>query len=211
MAGIVLVLAACASVPVAVPPPTAVFPNLAIVPSHTSSTAVGGGSDQAQAQCRPADLQLAIGERLPSRTGERILPLTLTNRATTPCFLDGHATVALIDESGRELPFTYLRSASRTVASGPPTRVDLPPGVGTRVIISKYRCDAETIGTARTVQLFLPTETVPLKATIPSTAVPIGYCGRYDPGSCVMVWLLAAPDEALQWSQWPPDCRKPAP
>ena len=167
--------------------------NSAATPGATPAPAT---PDTTAAPCRAADVRLALGQPIAEPTGQHSLALTLTNRSTQPCSLDGYPTVSLFDATGRVLPFDYQHHGDQVVTSQPPQPVALAPGGMAYVTFNKYRCDSGDQGTAAGLRLALPGDSTPLDVALPQDTLLIGYCGPGDPGTTVQISPVAATFQA---------------
>lgn len=137
------------------------------------------------AECRAADLRLAVGGRFSEPTGQHSLSLTLTNQSQVACYLLGYPGVSLLDGANRPLPFDYKQSGDQVVTSQTPRRIDLASAGVAYVTINKYRCDLGDKGSAQALQLNLPEDSSALAVTLVDSS--LGYCGPGDPGTTVSI------------------------
>lgn len=189
---VLLACEACGSQSRIQPSVTRPSPPTATADGSVASPSAAGTTRQAEGSCRSAELVLDLGARISEPTGQRSLSLTLTNKSTRSCSLFGYPTVRLLDAAGRELPFDYLQAGDQVVTAHPPTRVDLPPASTAFVTLNKYRCDLGSQSTAGIVELSPPGDTAALQVILPSTALPLAFCGPRDPGSTVAVSPVGA-------------------
>lgn len=136
--------------------------------------------------CSPDTLVLGWGGKVSEQTGQHSLLLTLTNRSTTPCWLEGYPALALLDSTGAPLPLSYREAGDAMVTSQPPQPVDLLPGQAAYVMANKYRCDRGDRGTAASVKVTPPGVNVTLFLTW-GPSPQMTSCGPGDPGSVVDV------------------------
>jgi len=160
----------------------------ALVPPPTGPAATAPPTTTAvvtSLPCSTAALRLGIGPPVSEETGEDSLLLTLTNRSSAACFLEGYPPVTLDDAGQAALPFSYEHGGYQT--TGPtPQRVALAPQGTAYVMINKYRCDLGDRDTAATVGLIPPGGTTSLTLAIAGLR-DFSYCGPGDPGSTVDV------------------------
>lgn len=149
----------------------------------------GGGIASAHTPgCRISQLRVSLGPELSPPTGQNPLAARLTNRGSKTCLLRGYPAVALVNETGRVLPFAIRKSGDQVVTSRPPVDVRVQAGRSAWIVLNKYRCDRGDVQLARAVRIGLPgaPRTDRLILAIPQ-GWNIGYCGKGDPGSTLHV------------------------
>ena len=137
-------------------------------------------------------MQAGLGPEVPEPTGQHTLTFVLTNTSKQPCELFGYPGVALLDDSGQEIPFTYAHSGDQVVTSRSPRQVELQPSEAAYITINKYRCDVGDREKVHTVELLVPGAASPIQLALSPTAMTFAYCGPGDPGSVVSVSPIAA-------------------
>lgn len=138
-------------------------------------------------RCPSAQLRLGFGPKVSEPTGQHSSALTLANVGPGSCYLRGYPGVALLDASGRALPFQYQHGGDQVVTSNPPTGIELPRGGLAFFTINKYRCDRGDRQVATSLSVMPPDEVGAVTANLGSPYSTIGYCGPADPGSVVSV------------------------
>jgi hypothetical protein len=124
----------------------------------TVTVAISSGPAQplAAPNCQPSDLRLDLGEPVSEATGQHTADLVLTNISRANCNLYGYPTVALLDNKGKVLPFTYSHQGDQMTTAAQPLVVSLRTGWAAYVRINKYRCDITADDTTATLRLTLP-------------------------------------------------------
>jgi hypothetical protein len=117
-------------------PPT--LPGPTAVPTHFPTPAPGRTptSVSARRPCRPADLTLAVGE-FDFAMGARLASVRASNRSGSACYLDGFATVRLL-QGGKPLDLTIGTTSSEQPGlgiDGHATRVGIAPGHAARLLM----------------------------------------------------------------------------
>jgi hypothetical protein len=153
-----------------------------------------------QAQCRTANLSLALGDRISAATGEHGDVYILTNRGKILCQLHGYPGISLYDTKHRVLPFRYIRGEGQWVTHAVPKMVVLHPGSHAFFFVAKYRCDVGIAMVAATVRVSPPNGTRQLigPASGDAGVSDLAYCtgGRKDPGNLVYISPLVATERA---------------
>jgi len=123
------------------PPPAATPPLLPVpttIPTPIPTPAPGRTptSVSARRPCSPGDLTLAVGE-FDFAIGERLASIRALNRSGSACYLDGFATVRLL-QGGKPLDLTFATMSSEQPGlgvGGHATRVGIAPGHAARLLM----------------------------------------------------------------------------
>jgi hypothetical protein len=78
-------------------------------------------------RCRPSQIAIAESAQISPATGQNPISIALTNEGTEVCLLYGYPTVALLDASGKRLPFRISHSGDQMITSRRPVAVRLAP------------------------------------------------------------------------------------
>gem|GEM_PF-4315990 len=136
-------------------------------------------------------LKIGVGGQVSPATGEHAVMVTLVNAATSTCQLFGYPSVTLLTNSGRTMPFSFVRGQSQYMSNKPPSIVTLAPGAKAYVEVTKYRCDLREITSAATLRLVVPMTGQVLSIRQPSAqgVGTLSYCagGSHGPGNLVSV------------------------
>ena len=148
------------TIPTPIPTP---FPTPA--PGHTPT------SVSARRSCGPGDLTLAVGE-FDFAMGARLATIRASNRSGSACYLDGFATVRLL-QGGKPLDLTFATMSSEQPGmgiGGHATSVGIAPGHAARLLMywRGYSQAADTT-TPQTLEVLLRpgVAAVPLDVTGP--------------------------------------------
>jgi Protein of unknown function (DUF4232) len=119
-------------------PPPAATPPLLPVPTTIPTPTPGRTptSVSARRPCSPADLTLAVGE-FDFAMGARLASIRASNRSGSACYLDGFATVRLL-QGGKPLDLTIATTSSEQPGmeiDGHATRVGIAPGHAARLLM----------------------------------------------------------------------------
>ncbi len=152
--------------------------------SPSGSQAASSSATQHAATCQPSQLRLTVGQKVSEATQQSTLLLVFRNIAATKCYLRGYPRIALADNSGAPLPFSYAQRGDQMLTSRRPGRVALPSGGVAYSAINKTTCTAFASRTAARAWVTPPGDHEPLSLRLPRYPV-LGYCGAGDPGHVV--------------------------
>ena len=121
-------------------------------------------------------------------TGDHTVVLVVSNRGSGVCILRGYPRIALLDNRGRELTFTY-RGRDERAARLRPNTVRLPRGGRAFFALDKWRCDGAgtTVATTVFVRVLLPGARHWVRARIPFER-QLPYCPSDGEG-----WVIVSP------------------
>jgi hypothetical protein len=145
-----------------------------------AAEAYGGAVVRASA-CRPGQLRLGIGRRVPEKTQQATVILVVRNSSARRCELDGYPVVSLVTAHGRVLPFRFRDHGDQMLTSARPHPVLLAPGGAGYFGINKNACVGRSAGLARYLAIFPPGQ---LRRRLRRYPL-LDYCGRRDPGHVV--------------------------
>jgi Domain of unknown function (DUF4232) len=157
--------------PPAAPPPSAPVPTTTPTPFSTPTPGRTPTSVSARRPCSPGDLTLVLGE-FDFGMGARLASIRASNDSGSACYLDGFATVRLL-QGGKPLDLTIATTSSESPGSeidGHATRVGIAPGHAARLLIywRGYSQAADTT-TPQTLEVLLRpgVASVPLEVPAP--------------------------------------------
>jgi Protein of unknown function (DUF4232) len=140
-----------------------------------ASTAVGSG--RSVRTCSLDSMTMQLGARVSEKTGgQETLPLVLTEHAGTTCVLDGYPSVALLDRSGRLIPFRYADNGDQMITGARPKPVTLHLGSSAYFALNKTGCQVHPTRIAKTLRIALPGSR--RTTTIRPHQPTFDYCGR---------------------------------
>lgn len=159
----------------------------------------GSKANASLATCLPVNIKARNGPRVSAATGEHARIITLTNRGTSPCVLDGYLRLRLVTATGTVLDLPQV-THNQYVTNARPRPVSLRVGAVTYVEVAKYRCDLGDLQMANRVQFTLPGSKEKTVFTVPLGSVPgLSRCkgGATDPGNSIAVTPFEASLRAL--------------
>jgi hypothetical protein len=109
-------------------------------------------------------------------TGQNTMVFRLSNRATSPCRLDGYPAVRLLAANGQAFPFKFGTRVDMMLTTAKPAPIDLAPGATAFGAVNKYRCDLEDKGRVTRIEVVPPRETSPLATGLGDSAT-VSYFG----------------------------------
>lgn len=141
--------------------------------------------------CSPAQITARHGQRVGGATGERAMLITLTNRGTRRCLLEGYPRVRLLTSAGTILNLPQFAQTLDYVTSARPRPVLLDVGATAYVLVAKYRCDIGDLKEAAAARITLPgtAADTALRVVMGSTSPGLALCkgGPTDPGNVINV------------------------
>jgi hypothetical protein len=153
--------------------------------------AAGGAAGRVDfTPCRISQLRLALREPLTEKTQQHTTALSVRNVSSRSCALAGYPTLALLDRSGRELPFSYRHDGDQMVTAARPNVVRLAPRSSAFFAFNKNVCVGFTHRYGETLRVIVPAGQRSRRVELGSRAVD--YCGRADPGHVVTVSPIEA-------------------
>ena len=153
--------------------------------------AAGGAAGRVDfTPCRISQLGLALRGPVTEKTQQHTTALSVRNVSLRSCALAGYPTLALLDRSGRELPFSYRHDGDQMVTAARPSVVRLAPRSSAFFAFNKNVCVALTHRYAETLRVLLLAGQQSRRVKLGPRAVD--YCGRADPGHVVTVSPIEA-------------------
>jgi hypothetical protein len=133
---------------------------------------------------------LALREPVTEKTQQHTKALSVRNVSSRSCVLAGYPTLALLDGSGNELPFSYRHQGDQMITAAGPGLVRLAPRSSAFFAFNKNVCVGLTSRYAQTLRVMLPAGRSSRSVELGPRAVD--YCGRHDPGHVVTVSPIEA-------------------
>jgi Protein of unknown function (DUF4232) len=159
----------------------------ASVPAATVSS-VSKASTSASAQgapaCRSTQLQLSVGARVSEATQQHTLLLVFRNISATACVMRGYPAIAMADDAGHRLDFSYGRHGDQMLTSTPPEIVTLPTGAFAYSAVNKNSCIGSASRSAASADVTPPGQREPLVLKLRHYPI-LDYCGASDPGHTI--------------------------
>jgi hypothetical protein len=93
----------------------------------------------------------------------------------------GYPAIALADDAGHSLEFSYRRTPDQMLTSAPPGLVTLPPGGFAYSALNKNSCVGFAPRSAADAEVTPPGQREQLALKLPRYPI-LGYCGAGDPG-----------------------------
>lgn len=151
-------------------PPLLPVPTTVPTPFPTPAPGSTPTSVSARRPCSPADLALTVGE-FSFGMGARTATLRASNHSASACYLDGFATVRLL-QGGKPLDLTIATTSSESPGSeidGHATRVGIAPSHAARLLIywRGYSQAADTT-TPQTLEVVLRPGVTPVPLEVPA-------------------------------------------
>jgi hypothetical protein len=134
--------------------------------------------------CRSTQLQLSAGARVSEATQQHTLVLMFRNISATACVMRGYPAIALADDAGHRLNFSYGRHGDQTLTSMPPGPVTLPPGGFAYSAVNKNSCVGFASRSAASADVTPPGQREPLVLKLRHYPI-LDYCGASDPGHTI--------------------------
>jgi hypothetical protein len=164
----------------------------------------GASSRDAARACRIGQMRISLGPLVSEKTEQHTAPIIVTNLSATPCALRGYPKIALSDQYGGALPFTFAHGGDQMITAAHPDAVPVAGHAAVYFAFNKNVCVGFTDRDAHTLQVALPGGSS-LSRPIHLPHYPIiDYCPRGDPGSTITI----SPIEADSASAY---CRTTAP
>lgn len=108
--------------------------------------------------------------------------MTLLNTSNASCTVDGYPTIALLDNKGSVVPFTYQHGGGEVVTPRPPRSVTIAPGHVAYVTIDKNGCVLAIKVVPVRLELSIPGQVSTFAVAQPfASQAALGYCGPGDP------------------------------
>jgi uncharacterized protein DUF4232 len=102
-------------------------------------------------------MTLRRGSLVSEKTGgQATLPLVMTEHAAMSCVLNGYPSVALLDRSGRLIPFRYAHNGDEMITGARPKPITLRTGNSAYFALNKTGCQVRPTRIARTLRVALP-------------------------------------------------------
>lgn len=148
--------------------------------SKTSPSA----SAQDKPACRSTQLQLSAGASVSEATQQHTLLLVFRNISATACVMRGYPSIALADDTGHRLGFSYARHGDQMLTSTPPGPVTLPPGGFAYSAVNKNSCVGSASLSAASADVTPPGQREPLVLKLGHYPI-LDYCVASDPGHTI--------------------------
>ena len=144
------------------------------------------GQGAASSSCALIPWRLTAGPLPVEKTGQHTATFVLTNPSQRRCTFAGYPRIALRDNSGRRLAFSYSHRGDQMITKTAPMPIGIAGGGRAYFAFNKYRCDIRARATARVLRVLLPGSRRWLQIRMHHYPI-IDYCPAEPPSTAVTV------------------------